>query len=379
MYYSKELAIMQPPPPGREEAGAAQPLGNTTKLWSTFDDQLNRRVARYILQSVITEILPNERVAKCLRLVVPSASGVRVMYSPEVQRAHYKNLTVCGSIWNCPVCASKISERRRLELRSALEIWPGGLIMASYTLQHSLDDTLSGLKNTLNDCYHKLMSGRQWQEIKNRWGIVGLISSNELTWGPVSGWHPHKHALIFTKNKLTNDDLKSAELEISARFRALLTKNGRYGHPDYSVNFQVGNMSQQTDYVCKWGIDYELTKGNIKKARSGNYSPFELAQWAGVGGDLQPVRLFQEYASAYKGSHQLQYTQGLREILGMDKNKSDYDLATEEDQQALVLAELARDVWSIVCKQNKRGELLEIASGGSADQVFDYLQSIGAI
>ena len=196
------------PPPGREEAGgsaavSAAPLGNTTKLWSlSLDDQLRKRVARYIIQSVISEILPNERVARCLRLVVPSEPGVKLMYSDKVKRAHFKGLTVCGSTWSCPVCASKISERRRQEIRPALEAWPGGLIMASFTLQHTLADTLQGLKDQLYDCYHKLLSGKGWQDIKKRWGIVGLISSSELTWGPLFGWHPHKHALIFTKNKL---------------------------------------------------------------------------------------------------------------------------------------------------------------------------------
>lgn len=382
MDYTKELITLQALPPGREEAGAPAvdfSLGNTTKLWSTFDDQLNRRVTRYLLQSVISEILPNERVAKCLHLVVPSAAGVKVMYSEKVQRAHYKGLTVCGSVWSCPVCSAKISERRRLEIRPALEVWPGGLIMASYTLQHSLADNLTDLKNLLYDCYHKLMSGREWQDIKNRWGIAGLISSSEITWGPVSGWHPHKHALIFTKNKLTNEELKRAETEISARFRALLAKNGRYGHPDFSVKFRTGNIFEETEYVFKWGVDYELTKSNVKKARSGNYSPFELAQWAGIGGDLQPVRLFQEYFSVYKGSHQLQYTKGLRSLLGLEQQKSDYDLAVENDQQAVELALLARSAWAMVCKQKKRGDLLEVASTGSVELLAEFLKNIGAI
>jgi hypothetical protein len=383
--YSKELINVQLlPSPGREEAEAAAgltlSLGNTTKLPSLLlDDQLNRRVSRYLIQSIIAEILPNERVARCLHLVVPSASGVKVMYSDKVKRAHYKGLTVCGSIWSCPVCAAKISERRRLELRPALENWPGGLIMASYTLQHSLNDNLHELKSLLYKCYDRLMSGKGWQDIKKRWGIVGLISSSELTWGSSFGWHPHKHALIFTKEKLSNSDLKHSEDQISARFRGLLAKNGRYGHPQFSVNFRVGNIFEESEYVFKWGIDYELTKSNVKKARAGNYSPFELAQWAGSTGELQPVQLFREYFGAYKGSHQLQYTNGLRSLLALNQEKTDYQLAIEEDQQAFELALIARSAWAIVCKKKKRGDLLEVASTGSIDLLVEFLKSIGAI
>ena len=355
-------------------------LGNTTKLPSILvDDQLNRRVARYLIQSLISEILPNERVARCLHLIVPSVSGVKVMYSEKVQKAHYKGLTVCGSIWSCPVCASKISERRRLEIRPALEMWGGrggGLIMASYTLQHDLGDTLAGLKKVLYSSYDRLMSGRAWQEIKNRWGIVGQISSSELTWGPLFGWHSHKHALIFTQDKLSINDLKQSENEISARFRGILAKSGRYGHPDYSVKFRTGNVFEESDYCFKWGIDYELTKSNVKKAKGENYSPFELAQWA-ADGDLQPVRLFQEYYQVYKGSHQLQYSNGLRSLLKLNSQKTDYQLAVEEDQKAFELAELSRYAWSIVCKNKMRGDLLEVASSGSSEDLTEFLKAIG--
>lgn len=371
------------PPPGREEAGGsaaelAGSLGNTTKLRSPLDyDQLNRRITRYLLQSIIADILPNERVARCLHLVVPFASGVTVMYSDHVKSAHYKGLTVCGSIWTCPVCASKISERRRLEIKPALETWPGGSIMASYTLQHTIDDTLDEVKGLLYNCYRNLMAGKGWQEIKKRWGIVGLISSSEVTWGPLFGWHPHKHALILTKDKLSDNELKQSEIEISARFRALLSKNGRYGHPEYSVNFRTGKTFEASQYVSKWGLDYELTKSNVKKARSGNFSPFELAQWAGIGGDLQPVQLFREYFKAYKGSKQLSYSNGLRSLLGLDQEKSDYDLAVEEDQRAIKFAELSRKAWAIVCKKHLRGDLLNVASSGSYELLTEFLNSIG--
>jgi hypothetical protein len=44
------------------------------------------------------------------------AGQVQVVCSIEFNRAHYKGLQTCGSVWLCPCCASKIEERRRLEI-----------------------------------------------------------------------------------------------------------------------------------------------------------------------------------------------------------------------------------------------------------------------
>ena len=225
--------------------------------------------------------------------------------------------------------------------------------------------------------YCSLTSGRAWQELKDRWGIVGVISSSEVTWGPVFGWHPHKHALLFTKSKLSPGEVKEAETEISSRFRSLLTRSGNYGHPKYSVQFRTGNIFEESDYVFKWGIDYELTKSPVKKARPGNFSPFELASWAMAEGEAEPVALFREYFRSYKGSHQLQYSAGLRKVLGLDQEKSDLELATEEDQKAIELAELSRSAWSIICKRKLRGELIEVASSGSYAAIKDFLSGLG--
>ena len=54
------------------------------------------------------------RTADC-RYVNHSAIGVNI--SPVHKAAHYSGLVTCGSIWPCPVCASRIQERRRPEVQ----------------------------------------------------------------------------------------------------------------------------------------------------------------------------------------------------------------------------------------------------------------------
>lgn len=97
-------------------AGAA--LGTITK--SPAASAMGRRVERYALQAVARDILPKSRTALCLRTRIKGGGGVGVWKCEHAGTAHYSGLIVCGSVWTCPVCAAKISEKRRGELNAAI-------------------------------------------------------------------------------------------------------------------------------------------------------------------------------------------------------------------------------------------------------------------
>jgi hypothetical protein len=122
------------------------PFGTESPLQQGLDDnpgsvgeQVDRakehRLLRWALQAEARYILPNERVAECLRVINPMAIGVQMMHSPEHQVAHYKSLIVCGSVWMCPLCAAKISESRQEEVERAISHHieqEGAVSMATY-------------------------------------------------------------------------------------------------------------------------------------------------------------------------------------------------------------------------------------------------------
>ena len=108
--------------------------------------QLGRqmRLIRWRLQREAQALLPDERVAFCMRRL--QGSMVDVLYSSQHQSAHYKGLMLCGSVWVCPLCAAKICERRRSELEQAIAycIANGGTVyLATYTVAHKQHDKLS--------------------------------------------------------------------------------------------------------------------------------------------------------------------------------------------------------------------------------------------
>ena len=108
-------------------------LGIYTKTHATFTDQ---RLARFALQSQAAKLLPHERVKSCLRCRIDSSISVGVKYNTKRQKAHYSNLQRCGSVWHCPVCASIITEKRRAEIKKAIDAHTGGLYMLTLTIPH---------------------------------------------------------------------------------------------------------------------------------------------------------------------------------------------------------------------------------------------------
>ena len=96
---------------------------------STFKDSIDgltdvsqdNRINNFRLRDIAGSIMNDQRVCKCGK--VPTASKVKVNRHINSSKAHYSGLQTCGSVWVCPVCASKTSEKRRLELSNGTGQW----------------------------------------------------------------------------------------------------------------------------------------------------------------------------------------------------------------------------------------------------------------
>lgn len=374
------------PQPGQQAIdSAAVPLGKNTELRTppllTEEDHQERvaagRLKRYVRQAVARELLPEHRIGICLRWLIPDRSTVDVWYSVEKKRAHYKNLMVCGLPWVCPVCAAKISEGRRIELAEAVKDKAIGLLLVTWTLQHDRADRLTDLLAVLNDAHQRVKRGAPWQRFCDRWGVLGAVTSLEITWGKASGWHPHKHGLFILRDPIDECDVSAVREFISDRYRRMLGKLGAYASGVYGLDVQ-SSKTFVTDYVGKWGLEAEVTKATVKDASSG-FSPWQLLDlladgqaWAGA--------LFKEYMVATKGKSQLHWTRGLRDQLKMGHELTDQQLAeADNDQVSIMLASLTFGQWRHVLEQGAAGMLLEVANTGRSELVARYLQAIGVV
>lgn len=332
------------------------------------------RIRRFELQRAAAKVLPGHAVTQCLRRPLPDRSvGIR---RREDARAYYQGLRTCGRVWACPVCASKVSERRRHELRQAVashQSGGGSVLLATFTLPHQACDSPTGLLDRLLAAYLRLWSGRDRVRLP---GLVGTVRALEVTHG-ANGWHPHLHVLFFVEAAAAtvvpggatgrpvggSITLDACGLlgELHGRWQRLLPGV----HPVHGVTVQDGSAA--ADYVSKWGkeprwtIAEELTKANVKASRTAaGRAPFALlADFA--GGDTLAGQLFRRYVEAFKGRSQLHWSRGLRARLALGAEKSDQVLAATVDATDELLGSFTDTDWALIARREVRGPILEAA------------------
>lgn len=343
-------------------------------IYAKFASDSDLVVRRFALQAAARSLLPDHRVVDCCRKPVPGFSTVDVCYSREYQRASYRHLQTCGSVWVCPVCASRITEARRVELQAAVNgrYRP---VLVTLTVRHKVDDQLSVVLDALLSAYRVFTSGYAYQLFKRRYGVVGSVKSLEVTYG-VSGWHPHLHLLVF----LSNSDSCGLSEWVKSRWLECVRGAGLDASWCHGADV-VDGWEYVAEYVAKWGhepgwsIAHEVAKGVSKSARSGGCTPNQLLG-AYLAGDESAGMLWLEYVMAFRSKSQLRWSRGLRDVLGLGVAKSDLELASEGDEKVRLLASLTLRQWRVVLDAGAVGQLLSVAQSGSWKDVWSFLDGL---
>lgn len=382
-YQSETLKSIPPPLPLCGGGGEA-PLGIYAKSCSGQPPPLDaespvyRRLQRFALQSQIASYLPDQRVKTCLRN--PVGSTVNIKHNLAKDSFGYRNLETCASVWMCPVCAAKISEKRRAELATGISNWhdlDGSVVMMTVTVQHNLSTPFKKTLAELQTAYRSFLMSRPVVRLLDQMGVVGRIRALETTYGE-NGWHPHFHVLMFVKS----DDIQMIRFEnaLLDEWKAVCKRKGMATPNGHGLKLHDGSYASA--YVSKWGLESEMTKGHIKKSKTG-YSPFDLARFdLGIyTGDAKPLAsgqarmLFREYAYCMKGKRQLVWSDGLRDLLGLKVEKSDQELVDEIEEQEVLFVAIPLEMWKIILKAEKRGEVLESCKLG-IDNFYSYCMGL---
>jgi hypothetical protein len=353
------------------------------QVLSPSERAAQNRLIRWQRQSMSARILHDQRVAKCYRTRVKPV--VEVLHSAKVKRAHFGGLMTCGSVWHCPICAAKITERRRLELEG---INTAELVsfMVTLTMQHAEGERLQTVQKHLAEAWRKMKSGRWWQTFQREFMIMGSVTGTEVTYGLENGWHPHKHVLVWSRLPGDRVDVDAIRDRISDRFKYILSKAGRYASALYGVDVRKGD-NLVAEYVAKfghepkdqsWSLAAEITKAPVKVGLKvgDHYSPFQLLDLY-LAGDAMAGRLFREYGVTMKGQKQLVWSRHTRELFGLNDELSDEELAAVQEQDAVILALLQPEHWRVILKHEKRSALLEVANTGNVAYLKTFLQSLG--
>ncbi len=345
------------------------------------------RIIRYALQAGAKELLGpvilegeqiwsgvrrdgrQHRTCHCCRRPIDAEAGVGVFHAPEHKSARFGNVQTCGSVWACPVCAAVVSELRRRELSAALVAarargWR--VVMLTRTVSHFASDTMAQVLGLVKDAMNRATSGRAALALREKYNVVGSVRSLEVTWGR-NGYHPHIHELLILESDY---DLNTLRAEFGALWgRAVTLAGGRDLHEKHGFDAVDCNV-RIADYVAKWGRDpawnesHELAKAVSKRGRGrGQFTPLELLAAFTFEGNVYAGQRWLEYALAMRGKHQLQWSRGLKRLLGV-ADVSDDEAAAAPLADGVLLATIPLPAWRKICRIEERGRVLAAAAAG---------------
>lgn len=309
------------------------------------------------------------------------AKGEIVSVIKKDGKARFRGLIRCGSIWDCPVCATKIAIGRRKELERGLanfysDYTQGSVVMVTYTIRHKICHKLVDLQSALANAVAFVKSGSPWLRMKKKLGLLGTITATEITRSEFSGWHIHKHELMIFNKEVSEKELSNLLIFIKNRYKYKLQDYG------YEILDHIGVVLTQAEkektienYVSKWGLDAELCSQN----KTGGSKPFELLD----RNDPEAKILWQEYSAAMKGKRWLVFSKGLRNLLGLVGELEDSQIANEEESESInkidyeLRVDIPLEVWKLVVKNNLQCRVLEIVEEGKEEvEIFSNLLTL---
>jgi hypothetical protein len=353
---------------------------------SKLDDRLS-------MQKVMAKLFPEYRVSKCGCVVQSNSKGVGVFKSKKHKTISCSNLQTCSSVWLDPVCAAKITEKRRLEVKQAIEKHQengGSISLVTRTVPHTKNDSLVSLRDRFREADAYMKENYQYKKMRPRFNVDGDIKVFEITVTWLNGWHLHIHEVYFHDTDAFEGEalesnpayvafLKDFEQTYYDVWRNSATKAG-FDEPSREYGLQVQNGDFAAEYIAKWGkepesnwgIDAELTKAHIKSSKKG-YTPWELIRLYRDTGDERLVPIIQEYGHSMFGQQQLIWSKGLKKKFGIGE-KSDEELAEALEDTAEEIGVLSPVQWKFIVKNDLKADFFHFAVQGW-DVVTDYLHS----
>lgn len=357
-------------------------LGIFTKSHPILATQGFQRLHNFILQDQSSKLLPKERVRFCLKNRIDKTKNRNVMLNEERCKMHWGNVQRCGSIWTCPVCAKQITEKRRDELLTANKKWAAEgkyLYMITLTNSHNTSHDLNFLKLGQRKAMTRFFKGRRADSLMFRLGKCFHITNYEVTYGR-NGWHPHHHILIFSDKYLGITAFTDLEKELKEHWiNCCKLSNLPLPSMQHGLDLRDGTYASQ--YISKWGLEYEMTKGHIKKGIKDSLTPFDLLQFSITEKKVfgrESSKLFQEFAIAFKGARQLSWSRGLKKYFALD-DVDDQDIVDDTDKKSFEVFDVPALMFFLLNKYQKRHVFIECLEkdwengcfgSGSAEQLI---------
>lgn len=363
---------------------------------------------------------PKFRVVKCYRQRLPNQQA-ELYQNSKSGSVCWHNVGVCGSVWTCPVCSAKINRARRDEISKAYQSVSddgGCAYMLTFTVKHGFSDDLVDLLPKMKEAFQLLQKSPAFKEVTRKEPLkrpqagslahleyIGRIANLEVTYGQ-NGWHPHEHHLWFFKRELKAGEImkirdrlfdawKSACLAVGlpAPLKYVTLKDGSRR----CVALDIRKAMSAQEYLTKfgqidgdgnarerrWGPEKELAGAHVKAARAKGATPFQLLYQAAQGCNVSREK-FVEFAEAFKGRHQLQFSRTLKAYLAEledavvidDSEDGDQALASAVDGESELLLTLDDDQFERIVRNRVQGVILMLARTQGVDGVLEFIRTL---
>ena len=355
-------AAGRPAQPGLPGGGAAQEIPDTdsSRYYANFaspagqDPESERVTRRARLLHLLRQVTTVERCTGCgwtpLGQAVVLKAGARP--SDGKRSGGFSGLERCARIWLCPECASKIRLRRGEEIADGIGRHmeaAGGALFWTVAIPHEHGDRLKIVFNTLTETIRYVKSGKRWQNLKRRYGILGDIKAVEVTHGQ-NGWHPHAHILLVTDRVLDWDEWTTLAQQLDALVSAGLRRQGwNEGRPGIrSTVLPVDKGYGLAKYLTKVqerGLGNEIARADLKGGRRGGRTPFQILSDFGEHALADDLDLWHEYERATAGRSAIRWSPGLRALLLPDVEEQTDEEIAAEDAGGEPVAYITMPVW----------------------------------
>ena len=204
----------------------------------------------------------------------------------------------------------------------------------------------------------RFFEGRKAESLMVRLGKRFHITNYEVTYGK-NGWHPHHHILIFSDKYLGITEYSELETELKEHW-INCCRLSKLPLPNMQHGLDLADGTYADQYIGKWGVEHEMTKGHIKKGKEGGLTPFDLLQLSfedELVHGRKPSQLFKEYAAAFKGARQLFWSRGLKDVFGL-RDVSDDEIMDKVTDDAIQLTEVEDLVFRLLLKYSQYVEFL---------------------
>ncbi len=202
----------------------------------------------------------------------------------------------------------------------------------------------------------------------------------------------HSCTILFLDALGNEVDLEVLRSELFARWSRFTSK---YGFGEVSEKaFTLQDASKVKDYLNKltgerytWGVEDELTKLHMKKAKGESFVPFDFLRECNIQFDPFYVSLFKEFATAFHGKMHLTWSEDLKaRYVVSDKTDEEIALSIGEEVSFVLeplewFAELVSEIMVSMFPDYyteadselfRRGALREYSARCLIDGSFEY-------